>query len=67
MTTAEELFQHDLREAACRHNRYWKASSLPTIERFKRKPNPPKSPRDRVLIKILRMNVMAAGRKLISR
>ncbi|WP_447886795.1 DUF7301 family protein [Serratia fonticola] len=45
--------------------RYWKSSSLPILEKRKHKPEPPKSPRDRVLMRIVRMDRLADGRKFI--
>ncbi|WP_455769518.1 DUF7301 family protein [Serratia fonticola] len=63
MTTVAELLQSDLKEALARRTQYWRSSSLPAMERFKHKPTPPKSPRDRVLKHIMRMNMLAVGRR----
>ncbi|OZT31892.1 hypothetical protein CH229_28540 [Salmonella enterica subsp. enterica serovar Heidelberg] len=47
----------DLEESGARHYRYWKASRLPTRERYKRRPKPKSSQRDRVLKRLMQINM----------
>lgn len=63
MSTVAELIYADSFENGVRLRRYWQASSLPRMEKLKHKPTPPKSPRDRVLKQIMRMNMLAVGRR----
>ncbi|WP_244587580.1 DUF7301 family protein, partial [Escherichia coli] len=39
------------------HNRYWKSSSLPVCERFNHRPKPKRSRRDKVLKKLMQINM----------
>lgn len=57
MTTVEQLLNADIKEAAHRKKRYMSSSNLPLLEKVAARPLPKKSPRDRVLLKILRMNL----------
>ncbi|MFZ4167637.1 DUF7301 family protein [Enterobacter ludwigii] len=57
MSTLAQLINADLEESGVRLYRYWKASSLPTRERYKRRPKPKRSPRDRVLKRLMGINM----------
>ncbi|OAH25345.1 DUF7301 family protein [Serratia marcescens] len=57
MTTASELISRDLLEWDNLQKRYWNASSLPHVERFKHNPKRKQYRRDRVLIRILKLNI----------
>lgn len=60
MSTINDLFKAVITESGYRHRRYWKSSRLPVRERIKNKPVDPKYPRDKVLMKLMRleMNVL---------
>lgn len=53
MSTLAQLINADLEESGARRYRYWKASRLPIIERYNRRPKPKRSPRDRVLKRLM--------------
>ncbi|AAL15503.1 hypothetical protein FZS32_07615 [Salmonella enterica] len=57
MSTLAQLINADLEESGARHYRYWKASGLPTRERYKRRPKPKSSQRDRVLKRLMQINM----------
>ncbi|EDW8799688.1 hypothetical protein A5606_003147 [Salmonella enterica subsp. enterica serovar Oakland] len=57
MSTLAQLINADLEESGSRHYRYWKASRLPTRERYKRRPKPKSSQRDRVLKRLMQINM----------
>lgn len=57
MSTAEQLLNADVKEATYRKRKYMSSSNLPLLEKVAARPLPKKSPRDRVLLKILRMNL----------
>lgn len=59
MSTVEELLSSDIMESSVRHKRYWQSSSLPVLERHYNKPKPRKHPRDRVLKRIIGLNMKA--------
>lgn len=64
MSTAEQLLNADMKEAASRKRRYMKSSSLTMMEKVAEFPTTKKSPRDRVLKKILSMKLEAIVREL---
>ncbi|ECL1456419.1 hypothetical protein FPM78_22955 [Salmonella enterica] len=57
MSTLAQLINADLEESGARHYRYWKASRLPIRERYKRRPKPKNRPRDRVLKRLMQINM----------
>lgn len=57
MSTVNQLFKADITENGYRHRRYWKSSRLPVRERIKNKPVGPKYPRDKVLLKLMRLEM----------
>jgi len=57
MSTLAQLINADLEESGSRFHRYWKASRLPNRERYKRRPKPRSSPRDRVLKRLMGINM----------
>ncbi|EDT0686927.1 hypothetical protein B5I46_004750 [Salmonella enterica subsp. enterica serovar Kokomlemle] len=57
MSTLSQLINADLEESDARHYRYWKASRLPIRERYKRRPKPKSRPRDRVLKRLMQINM----------
>lgn len=57
MSTAEQILSADIKESSARHVRYWMASSLPPIERHREKPKPKSYRRDRVMRRIIRLNM----------
>ncbi|WP_420703694.1 DUF7301 family protein [Escherichia albertii] len=44
-------------EDGARRNRYWKSSRLPVCERFNHRPKPKRSRRDKVLKKLMQINM----------
>lgn len=64
MTTASELISRDLLEWGNLQKRYWNASSLPRVERFKHNPKRKQYRRDRVLIRILQLNIDATRNRI---
>ncbi|WP_427145671.1 DUF7301 family protein [Serratia marcescens] len=64
MTTATELISRDLLEWDNLQKRYWCASSLPRAERFKHNPKRKQYRRDRVLIRLLKLNIDAARNRI---
>ncbi|HAE6203120.1 TPA_asm: hypothetical protein G4I96_000632 [Salmonella enterica subsp. diarizonae serovar 50:l,v:z35] len=57
MSTLAQLINADLEESGARHYRYWKASRLPIRERYKHRPKPKRIPRDRVLKRLMGINM----------
>ena len=57
MSTVEELLSADIKESSVRYKRYWRSSTLPVLERHYNKPRPSKHPRDRVLKRIISLNM----------
>lgn len=57
MSTVEQLLNADLKEAAARKKQYMSSSNLPLLEKVAAYPRPKKSPRDRVLRRILSMKL----------
>lgn len=63
MSTAQQLLNADIKEAARRKKKYMSSSNLPLHEKIAARPLPKKSPRDRVLFKIISMNIRAINEK----
>ncbi|HGB0611966.1 TPA: hypothetical protein ACIT3S_000075 [Salmonella enterica subsp. enterica serovar Virchow] len=59
MSTVEQLLNADMKEAAARKKQYMSSSNLPLLEKVAAYPRPKKSPRDRVLRRILSMKLDA--------
>lgn len=59
MSTVEQLLNADMKEAAARKKQYMSSSNLPLLEKVAAHPRPKKSPRDRVLRRILSMKLDA--------
>lgn len=57
MSTVNDLLKADITENGYRHRLYWKSSRLPVRERIKNKPVNPKYPRDKVLLKLVRLQM----------
>ncbi|ECH9723427.1 DUF7301 family protein [Escherichia coli] len=57
MSTLADLIHADMSEDGARRNRYWKSSSLPVCERFNHRPKPKRSRRDKVLKKLMQINM----------
>ncbi|EFA4854917.1 DUF7301 family protein [Escherichia coli] len=57
MSTLADLIHADMAEDGARRNRYWKSSSLPVYERFNHRPKPKRSRRDKVLKKLMQINM----------
>lgn len=57
MSTLADLIHADMSEDGARRNRYWKSSSLPVCERFNHRPKPKRSRRDKVLKKLIQINM----------
>lgn len=57
MSTVEQLLSADMKEAAVRKRQYMSSSNLPLLEKVAAYPRTKKSPRDRVLHKILIMKL----------
>ncbi|APJ59105.1 DUF7301 family protein [Escherichia coli] len=57
MSTLADLIHADMSEDGARRNRYWKSSSLPACERFNHRPKPKRSRRDKVLKKLMQINM----------
>nr|QVB87588.1 hypothetical protein JYM95_12775 [Salmonella enterica subsp. enterica serovar Give var. 15 str. CFSAN004343] len=57
MSTLADLIHADMAEDGARRNRYWKSSSLPVCERFNHRPKPKRSRRDKVLKKLMQINM----------
>lgn len=57
MSTLADLIHADMREDEARRNRYWKSSSLPVCERFRRRPKQKRTPRDKTLMRLMRINM----------
>lgn len=57
MSTLADLIHADMAEDGARRNRYWKSSSLPVCERFNHRPKPKRSRRDKVLKKLMQINL----------
>ncbi|WP_456303139.1 DUF7301 family protein [Xenorhabdus szentirmaii] len=65
--TANQLLRHDLLEANIRRKRYWKVSSLPRVEKYDNRPRERKSPRDRVLYRLLDLDMKAICSRMTER
>lgn len=57
MTTVADLINAGLKEYAARRQRYFESSSLSFREKLKHKPAMRKYPRDKVLYRLMRLNV----------
>lgn len=57
MTTVSDLINADLKEYGARRQRYFESSSLSFLEKIKNKPQFRKYPRDRILHRLLRLNM----------
>ncbi|EAQ5800864.1 hypothetical protein LC76_07230 [Salmonella enterica] len=57
MSTLADLIHADMAEDGARRNRYWKSSNLPVCERFNHRPKPKRSRRDKVLKKLMQINM----------
>ncbi|MGA6304010.1 DUF7301 family protein [Enterobacter ludwigii] len=67
MTTANQLLQADMAEANQIHKRYWESSSLPQLERFTNRPSQRKYPRDRVLYRLLQIDLEAISKRMMGK
>lgn len=54
LSTFQQLIHHDMTEWSYKMTRYRQQSSLPTREMLKNKPSPKKSPRDKVMRRIMK-------------
>lgn len=60
MSTTAELIAADLKEHSARRQRYWQSSSLSTREKIKHRCKLKSYRRDRVLFKLMDINMKAA-------
>lgn len=60
MSTTAELIAADLKEYSARRQRYWQSSSLSTREKIKQRCKLKSYRRDRVLFKLMDINMKAA-------
>jgi len=60
MSTTAELIAADLKEYSARRQRYWQSSSLSTREKIKHRCKLKSYRRDRVLFKLMDINMKAA-------
>lgn len=59
-STAQELLQADIAENSARLKRYRRSSSLSRMDKHRYRPFPKKYPRDKVLRKLLQINMQKA-------
>lgn len=60
MSTTADLIAADLKERSVRNQNYWQSSSLSLREKIKNRPSPPAWRRDKVLRKLMNINMQAA-------
>ncbi len=60
MSTTAELIASDFKEHSARRQRYWQSSSLSTLEKIKYRWKSKPYRRDRVLFKLMDINMKAA-------
>ena len=60
MSTLNEIFNSDMKEWGVRHRKYWSSSNLSVREKRMNQPKQKKSPRDRVLKRLLNLSIKKA-------
>lgn len=66
MSTLQSIFNADMKEMVARYRRYYSASNLSVSETWSRKPKAKKSPRDKVLKKLMRLQATKAMNDITS-
>ncbi|MBT0720422.1 hypothetical protein HGT70_03890 [Rosenbergiella collisarenosi] len=63
LSTTQDLVFHDMNQGSSIFKRYWKSSSLPARERYRNRPKIIFR-RDKVLSRLLRIEMMASVKKI---